>query len=554
MADDRKSTEEMARAGEQHTDSAHLPQSPASERTSLESIEESEEARLDRLGRQRPEVFRSKWEEIGFIYSVTMSQLLTEYFVSGFSVILPTVSRELDIPDSSSTWPMNAFSLVVACFLLIFGRFGDIYGGFPIYVGGIVWFTVWSLICGWSQNELMMDFCRALQGLGPAAYLPTGLMLLGSFYRPGPRKNIVFSLYGAMAPLGFFTGIFFAGITAQFTTWRWYFFVGTILSLSTVIVSYFCIPSDRQTRKDMGVKMDWWGAVLSTVGLILVVFAITDSASAPKGWATPYIPALLAVGIVFLAATVYVEGWVAEQPLLPFDMFKTKYMSPLCIALLFLYGSLGIFLLYATYYMENIMGATPLQVVAWFAPMAVGGMIISTVGGMLLHQLPGTLLVLISGVAFIISPLLFALAPHGANYWAWVFPSMICATIGIDVVFNVANIFITTAMPLKRQGLAGALINSLVQLGIAIFLGFADVVGANTAERGRRGSYKVVFWFEVACAAAGLVILALFVKIRPAKSELTADERAALAAEELEAEERSRGDTTQNQERQAIAA
>ncbi|KAK8156329.1 major facilitator superfamily domain-containing protein [Phyllosticta citrichinensis] len=537
---DKPNTTERATRPTESPGRAYQPQSPEAERTSLDSIEESTEARLERLGRQRPEVFRSKWAEIGFIYSVTMSQLLTEYFVSGFSVILPTVSRELNIPKASSTWPMNAFSLVVACFLLIFGRLGDICGGFPVYVGGIVWFTLWSFICGWSQNELMMDFCRALQGLGPAAYLPTGLMLLGSFYRPGPRKNLVFSLYGAMAPLGFFAGIFFAGITTQFTMWRWYFFIGTILSLSTVVVAYCAIPSDSQTRKDLGIKMDWWGAVLSSVGLILVVFAITDSASAQNGWATPYIPALLAVGIVVLAAAVYVEGWVAEQPLLPFDVFKVKYMSPLCIALLFCYGSFGIFLLYATYYMENIMGATPLQVVAWFAPMAVGGMIISTVGGMVLHHLPGTVLVLISGVAFVISPLLFALMPHGANYWPWVFPAMICLTIGIDVIFNVANIFITTAMPLRRQGLAGALINTLVQLAIAIFLGLADVAAANTEHRGMRESYKVVFWFGLACAATGLVILALFVKIRPATSELTADEKAELAAEEAEAEQRSR--------------
>ncbi|KAL1634928.1 hypothetical protein SLS56_002009 [Neofusicoccum ribis] len=310
---------------------------------------ESEEARLERLGRQRPEKFSSIWAEIGFVYSVTISQALTEYFVSGFNVILPTVTKELNIPSASSTWPANAFSLVVACFLLTFGRLGDMYGGYPVYIGGILWFTVWSFIAGWSQNELMMDFCRALQGIGPAAYLPSGLMLLGSIYRPGPRKNLVFAIYGAMAPLGFFCGIFFAGLTAQYTTWRWYFFIGTILSLSTVIVSFFAIPSDRQERKGMNVKMDWWGAILISVGLILVVFAITDSAHAPNGWSNPYIFVLFIVGMLILAAAVYVEGWVAEQPLLPFDIFQVKYMKPLCVALLFSYGSLGVFLLYSTF-------------------------------------------------------------------------------------------------------------------------------------------------------------------------------------------------------------
>jgi len=85
------------------------------------------------------------------------------------------------------------------------------HGGFPVYCMGMAWLAVWSLIAGFAQNELMLDFCRAIQGFGPGAYLPSSLMLLGSVYRPGPRMNIVFSLYGAAAPLGFYVGIFVAG-------------------------------------------------------------------------------------------------------------------------------------------------------------------------------------------------------------------------------------------------------------------------------------------------------------------------------------------------------
>jgi MFS family permease len=209
---------------------------------------------------------------------------------------------------------------------------------------------------------------------------------------------------------------------------------------------------------------------------------------------------------------------------------------PALIAALFLtYGSLGIFLLYATFYMENIMGATPLQVVAWYVPMALGGCIISTFGGFVLHILPGTALIIIAGVSWIIAPLLFAIAPKGANYWAYIFPSMICATVGIDITFNVANIFITTSLPRKQQGLAGAVIMLLLHLGIAVCLGFADIVNTYTVARlGARKSYHTVFWLEVACAATSLIILVLFVKIKKAESELTVEER-----EELEAENSS---------------
>jgi MFS family permease len=222
------------------------------------------------------------------------------------------------------------------------------YGGYPIYVAGVVWLAVWSVVAGFSQNALMLYFCRALQGLGPAAYLPSSLMLLGSIYRPGPRKNLVFSLYGAAAPLGFFVGIFFAGIAAEYTSWGVYFWIGAGLTASTGIVAYFCIPSDINERKALGVKMDWPGAILIPSGLILVVFAITDSTHAPNGWATPYIYFLLIIGLVFLIFSIYLEGWVSSVPLLPPDMFKVKYMKPLVIALLFSYGSLGVFMLYST--------------------------------------------------------------------------------------------------------------------------------------------------------------------------------------------------------------
>lgn len=86
--------------------------------------------------------------------------------------------------------------------LLPMGRLGDMYGGYLVYNAGLLWFFLWALIAGFSKNYMMLIFCRALQGLGPAAYLPGGVMLMGKIYRPGPRKNLVFALYGSFAPLG----------------------------------------------------------------------------------------------------------------------------------------------------------------------------------------------------------------------------------------------------------------------------------------------------------------------------------------------------------------
>ncbi|KAL8822563.1 MAG: hypothetical protein Q9191_006703 [Dirinaria sp. TL-2023a] len=496
------------------------------------AAEDGERARIERLGRERPQQFKSIWAEMAFVYSILASQILAEYFVSGFNVILPTLVDDLSIPPASQVWPSSAFSLVTASFLLPFGRLADMYGGYPVYIGGLVWFCTWSLIAGFSQNELMLDFCRAMQGLGPAAFLPSGVMLMGSIYRPGPRKNLVFSLYGGSAPLGFFIGIFFAGLIGQFTRFGWYFWIGTILVASTTIAAIFAVPSDMEQHKSMGITMDWLGSGLIVSGLILVIFAITDSSHAPQGWRTPYVYVTLVVGSVLLSGMVYVEGWAVSNPLLPPSLFKVKYLKPLMLSLFLSYGILGVYLLYGTLYFTDIMGASPLQIVAWYVPWGIGGCVLSIAGGYVFHLIPGTLLMLVGGLGWILTSLLLALAPKGASYWAYVLPAMIGATLGIDITFNVANIFITTSLPQSQQGLAGSLINSLLYLGIAFVLGFADVTQTQTASSGLKKSYQYVFWYQFAVQTLALLIMVGLVRVRKAESDLTADERAARRGED----------------------
>ena len=189
----------------------------------------------------------------------------------------------------------------------------------------------------------MLDVCRALQGLGPAAYLPAGLTLLGSMYRPGPRKNLIFCIYGAMAPLGFFLGLVTSGLVGEYVTWPVFFWIGTGLAFLTTVIAYcrfgmqhsmrfstdhkgflVTIPNDIAEHKVNGVKMDWLGTITTISGLILFVFSLTDLSHAPRGFLNPYIAVTFFASLVILGIAFYIEGWVAEQPLLPFDVFKIR--------------------------------------------------------------------------------------------------------------------------------------------------------------------------------------------------------------------------------------
>lgn len=189
--------------------------------------------------------------------------------------------------------------------------------------------------------------------------------------------------------------------------------------------------------------------------------------------------------------------------------------------------------------LQTVLNTTPLQTAAWFTPLAVGGMFLAITGGLVLHLLPGRVLLILSGLGYLISVLLFAVMPAQSAtgepsltflYWAYVFPAMLCGTIGVDILYNVTNIFITTAMPARLQATAGALINSLLYLGMAFWLGIGELAVSTTVEyRGEgnmnlREQYQVGFWLAVGLAGLALLLNAT-INLGEAAAEMTADEK-----------------------------
>ncbi|KAK5996672.1 Low affinity ammonium transporter [Cladobotryum mycophilum] len=457
---------------------------------------------IERLGRERPAALPNWYVEIGFVMTVVMSITMSEFF-------------------ASQTWPAGVINLTTSSLLMVFSRACDIYGGRTVFLAGHAWLMIWSIICGFSQNYLMLIICRAMQGIGSAAFLPAGLSLLGQTYRPGPRKNKVFAIWGAFASVGFFCGIFIGAICSQYLTWRWYFWIGAIIVSVVVVTGWLTIPRHLH-QNDPSIRMDWWGVFTIVPGLVLVVYAFTDGGHAPHGWKTPYIYVTFILGVLFLAAAFYVQGWVSARPLIPAALFKPN--------------------------IQNVMHIGPLLMAAWFSPLAVGGMILSVGGGFVLHIIPNRILMLISCAGSIVTSLLFALIPEQVDgtpktsflYWAYIFPAMVCSTIGVDIALNTSNVFITTQMPRRHQAAASGLINSLLYLSLAFWLGIAETaVSEAVRAKGEAGlspreQYKIGFWMSVGLAALALISMST-VQMGSASADLTADEKAALESEEASA-------------------
>jgi hypothetical protein len=162
------------------------------------------------------------------------------------------------------------------------------------------------------------------------------------------------------------------------------------------------------------------------------------------------------------------------------------------------------------------MEVGPLQLVLWFAPMSIAGCFLPVFRGLLLHVVSGTVALILTACAAVIAPLLFALAPLEASYWAYLFPAMLCAAITLDLIFYVFSALLATSLPASDRRLSGTLANALAQSGIALLVGAAATVEAFTEHQGKAQSYKNVFWLATACGSIALLIFVLFARIEKA--------------------------------------
>ncbi|KAK3048455.1 hypothetical protein LTS18_012936, partial [Coniosporium uncinatum] len=173
------------------------------------------------------EIAMSTAREICFIGVVAVAHLMTQAGLGQALAPIDIIGRSFGTSNPGElSWFIAGYSLTVGTFILISGRLGDILGHKRVFVFGYAWLGVWSAFAGFSVypgRQIFFDVCRAMQGIGPALLMPNGLALFGRAYPPGIKKNIVFSIFGALAPAGFVIGAASGGLFGQLAWWPWSF-------------------------------------------------------------------------------------------------------------------------------------------------------------------------------------------------------------------------------------------------------------------------------------------------------------------------------------------
>ncbi|KAK4444913.1 aminotriazole resistance protein [Podospora aff. communis PSN243] len=435
----------------------------------------------------------SKGRCISLVLTVTGAAFLNTMSAQAVVIILPTIGRDLNIPEARVQWVVSAYSLAFGCLLLLWGRIADIFGRRKIFILGSAWVAITTAVNPFLKNEIAFDLFRGLQGLGAAANVPTAIGIIATTFPPGKARNYSISCYAAGAPLGAVFGNLIAGFVASYTTWKWVFGVIAIMAAAITVAGIAIIPVPKHILREEGAtfkeSVDWVGAFLITAGLFALLFALTEGNVV--GWATPWIPVLIVVSLILVALFVvwqrHLEKTGKRAPIMKVSVFKSMRFSAAMMTMALFFSSFNGFLVYATYFYQNYQGLSALQTTLRFIPTGVVGLITAAIVSQLLSIIPAWLMLAFGNFCVSISCLLFAVPIRpDIMYWANGFPAMVLSVFGADIAWPCLILFTSLALPQSDQALGAALVNAMGQVGRAIALAIATAIqtGVMAQERG----------------------------------------------------------------------
>ncbi len=375
------------------------------------------------------------------------------------NVALPDIQRELHSSFSDLQWVVDAYSLTLAAFLLTAGVVGDIYGRREVFAAGLAVFSLASLLCGLSTSPLMLNLCRAFQGVGGAIMFATSLALIASAF-VGKDRGTAFGIYGAVIGGAVAIGPLIGGAITSAWGWRWIFFVNVPIGIVAIVITFTQIARSKDERVR---RVDWIGFVTFSGSLFALVFALVRGND--LGWSSVTIVALL-VGSAVLMAAFFINETRTPDPMLDLGLFKIPAFVGVSIVAFTIAASIFAMFLYLTLYIQDDLGYNPLPAGIRFLPLTLLAFAVAPFAGRLTVRIHSRYLLSV-GMLLIAGGLLAMATTTPQSAWTVLLPGFILCGIGIGTVNPVlASGAISVVQP-QHSGMASGANNTFRQVGIA---------------------------------------------------------------------------------------
>ena len=416
--------------------------------------------------------------------------LCTANFLVGidFSILtiaVPAIGRDLGLGESSLQWVATAFALPSGGLLLLFGRLGDVVGRRRVFLAGMTLFTLASVLTALAWSPAALFTARALQGLGAAGVVPTGMALLTTSFPEGRARDKALGIAGSLMATGFTVGTLIGGVVTDLVGWRFTMVLPIVLGLLVVAGTPVLVRESRSTRRE---RLDLPGAVAVTGGLLALIYAL--STAAQVGWGRPSVFGTLAAGVALLALFLLVEARSA-QPLVSLRVLRRRTVAA---------GNLGGLLAFATATAASFLGELFLQQVNGLSPISTGLVfgwigVVAAVSGNLAPRAIGRFgsgPVLVVGM-FVqgLGTVVLATMTRGDSVLILLLGGSVWIYANLHAIVGY-NVTATSGLANEEQGLATGLATTTQQVGLTIGIPIMSALAAAHANGALRAGRERV--------------------------------------------------------------
>ncbi|WFF07603.1 MFS transporter [Micromonospora sp. WMMD1076] len=440
------------------------------------------------------------------------------------NVALPRLGAELDATVAGLQWTVNGYLLMLAAFVLLGGALGDRFGRRRVFLLGVVWFAVASVLCGLAQDTGWLVAARFLQGAGGALLTPGSLSVLQASFHPDDRGRAI-GTWSGLSGVSTALGPLLGGWLIDTFSWRWIFFVNLPLAVGVVLAALRWVPESRDeevSRTGCGRRrFDVAGALLGALALGGVTYALIDAPA--RGLDSPAVLAAAVLGVVAVVLFVLVERRRGDTAMLPTGLFSSRLFSVLNVFTVVVYAALGGFTFFLAVYLQNVVGWSALLTGLATVPMTVLLLVGSPRAGALSARIGPRLPLTVGPVIAAAGLLLLRRVGPGASYWVDVLPGVALFGAGLTLVVAPLTTSVLGAVSDRFAGVASGFNNAASRAGgllaVAALPLLVGLSGTGYEQKGALAdAYRGALAWCAGLLLAGAVLAAVLIH-RPGRGE-----------------------------------
>jgi EmrB/QacA subfamily drug resistance transporter len=426
------------------------------------------------------------------------------------AVALPAIGRNLHVGFQGLQWTVTSYTLTLASLILLAGSLSDRWGRRRVFLAGLIWFTLASVLCAAAPGIGWLIAARAVQGIGGALMTPASLAIIEASFHPGDRTRAIGTWAGfsgvssAIAP-------FVGGWLLEAGSWRWIFLINVPVAAVVAWTTRRHVPESRDTS--VSGRADWPGALACVVALATTTYAIIILPGG--GLRSPMFAAAAVLALLSSAAFVVTERR-GSHPMLPPAIFRPAQFRAANAVTFVVNGALGGFAFVFIPALEIIAGYSPVVAGSALVPVTLVTLLLSGASGQLAQRIgPRPQLVAGCLLCAVASMLAVRIGPH-AGYWTAVFPVALLFGLGLASLIPPLTASAMNSAPDSLAGLASGVNNAVARvaglLWIAALPPITGLTGAVYTDPAQfQASFGQISWICAAAFACAAVLAAAFI-------------------------------------------